>query len=72
MGLAFVVNLPVAVLYHLDLLGASIGPFWLATAAGSVVMSGFGVLILTLLMHTARGIGRIHARIAKRFLVTQE
>jgi hypothetical protein len=72
LGLAFVVNLPVAVLYHFDLLGESIGPFWLATATGSLIMSAVGILILTTLMHAARGIGRVHARIAKRFLVAQD
>jgi hypothetical protein len=35
-------------------------------------MSAVGILILTTLMHAARGIGRVHARIAKRFLVAQE
>jgi hypothetical protein len=71
-GLACVVALPVAVLNHFALVGASIEPVWLATAPDSVLVAAFGIIVLTTLMHTARGIGRIHARIAKRFLVTQE
>ena len=70
-GLGCVVALPVAVLHHFDLTGASIEPAWLATAPAPIVVSFFGFLILTTLMHTARGIGRMHAHIAKRFLVTQ-
>jgi hypothetical protein len=36
---------------------------------GSVIMLALGVLVLTLLMHIARGIGRGHARLAKALLV---
>jgi hypothetical protein len=36
---------------------------------GSLFMCAFGVLVLTLLMHLARAIGRGHARLAKALLV---
>ncbi len=36
---------------------------------GSLFMCAFGVLLLTLLMHVARAIGRGHARLAKALLV---
>jgi hypothetical protein len=70
-GLGCVLALPVAILHHFALIGASVEPAWVATAPVLIVMGIFGVLILTTLMHTARGIGRVHARVAKRFLVTQ-
>jgi hypothetical protein len=70
-GLGFLVALPVAVLQHFDLVGASVEPAWLATAPALVLLDALGLLILTTLMHGARGIGRIHAQIAKRFLVAQ-
>jgi hypothetical protein len=68
-GLALLIAVPVAVLHHFDLIGASIEPAWLATAPALVVLAGLGVIILTALMHCARGIGRMHAQLAKRFLV---
>ncbi len=36
---------------------------------GSLIMLGLGILVLTLLMHVARAIGRGHARLAKALLV---
>jgi uncharacterized membrane protein len=38
---------------------------------GLLLMLVVGVLILTALMHAARGIGRVHARVAKALLVTE-
>jgi hypothetical protein len=70
-GLGGLVALPVAVLHYFHLIGASIEPAWIATAPALIVMGLFGLLILTALMHTACGIGRLHAHLAKRFLVTQ-
>jgi hypothetical protein len=45
-------------------------PAWLAATLPLAVLGVLGVVILTTLLHTARGIGRVHARIAKRLLVT--
>ncbi len=45
------------------------GPDWLDNPVGLVLLALLGVLILTLLLHTARGIGRVHARLAKSLLV---
>jgi uncharacterized membrane protein len=51
----------------------ALGPHWIRLSAGSWVASLFmlaaGVIVLTLLMHLARGIGRAHARLAKALLV---
>jgi uncharacterized membrane protein len=38
---------------------------------GLLLMLVAGVLLLTVLMHAARGIGRVHARMAKSLLVTE-
>ena len=46
-----------------------LNPQWLDNPAGYVVCAVLGVLILTLLMHLARGIGKLHARLAKALLV---
>jgi hypothetical protein len=70
-GIGCLGALPLAVLHHLHLVSATIEPPWVARPPVLIVMGLFGLLILTALMHTARGIGRIHARVAKRFLVTQ-
>ena len=48
----------------------SIGPAWLDNPMGFVLLVAAGVLILTTLMHLARGVGRIHVRFAKSLLVT--
>lgn len=45
-------------------------PPWIGSLFGSVFLLVLGVLILTLLMHLARGVGRVHARVAKALLVT--
>jgi len=49
------------------------GPHWvdagLGTWIGSLFMCAAGVVILTLLMHFARGVARGHARLAKALLV---
>jgi uncharacterized membrane protein len=46
------------------------GPNWLDNPLGLIVLALLGVLILTLLLHAARGIGRIHVKLAKSLLVT--
>lgn len=70
-GLGCVLAPPVAALHHFGLISASVEPGWVATAPVLFVAGIFGLFVLTTLMHTARGIGRMHARMAKRFLVTQ-
>jgi uncharacterized membrane protein len=47
-----------------------IQPAWLGSPFGLLLLLVAGVLILTLLMHVARGVGRIHVRFAKSLLVT--
>lgn len=44
-------------------------PNWLESPIGYVVCAVLGVVILTALMHLARGVGRLHARMAKVLLV---
>jgi hypothetical protein len=72
LGLGFLVAIPVAVLHGFDVIGASIEPAWIATAPALLVVGGLGLIVLTTLMHSARGLGRMHAQLAKRFLVTQD
>jgi uncharacterized membrane protein len=43
---------------------------WIDSPFGLALLSVAGILIVTVLMHVARGIGRIHARLAKALLVT--
>lgn len=47
----------------------SLYPGWLASAWALPLIVGLGVLLLTLLMHLARGVGRLHALYAKALLV---
>ncbi len=46
-----------------------ISPDWAGSPPMLVLLALAGILLLTLLMHLARGIGRGHARIAKQMLV---
>jgi len=48
----------------------TVDPAWLGATLPLGVVVILGVVVLTTLMHVARGIGRMHARIAKRLLVT--
>ena len=48
----------------------SIESNWLDNPIAYVVCAVLGVVILTTLMHLARGVGRLHARMAKVLLVT--
>jgi uncharacterized membrane protein len=50
--------------------GLHVEPSWLNGPVGYVICFVLGVLILTAIMHLARGVGRMHARIAKALLVT--
>ena len=72
LGLGLLVAIPVSVLHGFDVLDASVEPAWLATAPALLVVGGLGLIVLTTLMHSARGIGHLHAQLAKRFLVTQD
>ena len=50
--------------------GAHMNPYWLDNPVTYVVSGILGVLILTTVMHLARGVGRVHTRMAKALLVT--
>jgi len=43
-------------------------PHWLTTPVGDVVMFASGIVILTTLMHLARGVARMHGKLAKALL----
>jgi hypothetical protein len=47
-----------------------LGPAWLENPVGYVLCGIVGVLLLTGVMHLVRGVGRLHARMAKMLLVT--
>lgn len=44
-------------------------PHWLNSPAGAAILFILGIVVLTTLMHAARGIGRLHVRLAKALLV---
>ena len=44
-------------------------PAWLDSLWAAPLLMLLGVLLLTLLMHLARGVGRLHALFAKTLLV---
>jgi hypothetical protein len=71
-GLACILAPLAEILEHIGLVHATLTmePAWLAATLPLGVLALLGVVVLTTLMHVARGIGRIHARIAKRLLVT--
>ena len=46
-----------------------IHPAWLGSPLGSLVAVALGVLILTVLMHGARGLGRVQVALARGLLV---
>jgi hypothetical protein len=46
-------------------------PAWLGTVWAMPFLVLLGVLLLTLVMHLARGIGRLHAMYAKALLVAR-
>jgi len=46
-----------------------IHPAWLASPLGSLFAFALGVLILTALMHVARGVGRVQVALARGLLV---
>jgi len=43
-------------------------PYWLTTPVGSIVQFLIGILVLTSLMHVARGVGGMHGKLAKALL----
>ena len=70
-GLIGVFAVPLALLGpFFDAFGTTVDPAWLGTPPALLAVGILGILVLTSLLHTARGIGRVHAHIAKRFLVT--
>jgi hypothetical protein len=48
----------------------AIEPTWLGSPLGFIFSVAAGVLILTVTLHLARGVGQLHARFAKALLVT--
>jgi hypothetical protein len=50
---------------HID-----IGVSWLDNWVGGILIGIAGVVLLTALLHLARGIGRVHGHLAKALLVT--
>lgn len=75
-GVAFVAAPLVAVLQHLGWVegtwyfeGGHIEPDWLAGFWGLLLLFVLGIALVTLLMHLARAIGRLHAKLAKALLV---
>jgi hypothetical protein len=71
-GLALMLAPPLVILNKFGLIDGSINPAWLGAVPFLAIMEVMGLLVLTALMHTARGVGRVHARIAKRFLVARD
>lgn len=76
LGVSFILVPIIEVLRHFGAF-ASLGGLqvyqgwaWLDSPLGLLLLAILGVLILTLLMHLARGIGRLHVRFAKALLVT--
>jgi uncharacterized membrane protein len=71
-GLSCIFAPLVGLLEHVGFVHATLTmePAWLAATLPLGVLGILGVVVLTTLMHAARGIGRMHARIAKRLLVT--
>jgi hypothetical protein len=69
-GVTCIAALPIVMLHHLNLVEATVQPEWLATTPFLIIIGIFGVFFLTAVMHAARGIGRLQARLAKRLLVT--
>jgi uncharacterized membrane protein len=76
LGVSFIVGPVIEVLRRIGMLGAwgnesfNVEPSWLGNPLTFVLLMVLGVLILTLLMHFARGLGRVHVRLAKLLLVT--
>lgn len=54
-----------------DQAGIVFDPAWLDTPVGWLVCVIFGLVLLTTLLHAARGLVRVHARTAKALLVAQ-
>jgi len=56
--------------HHIQPGPPDLGPDFLNGPVGYALCGVVGVLLLTGLMHLARGVGRVHARVAKSLLVT--
>jgi hypothetical protein len=74
-GVAFVAAPAIAVAQRLDWLPWNeyvvFHPWWMDTPVGWVIFVVLGVVILTTLLHLARGVVTVHARTAKALLVAQ-
>ncbi len=74
LGLSFTAAPIVDIAQRLGLLDGRVSvygpamPGWIASPVGDVLLFVLGLLVVTLLMHTARGIVRMHARMAKSLL----
>jgi hypothetical protein len=51
--------------------GFRVEPSWIGSFWALPILVALGIVLLTLLMHLARGIGRLHAVFAKSFLVSR-
>lgn len=69
-GLSFLSAPLVGTIWHVDINGGPIDPAWAGSFPLLLLLCFLGVLILTALMHLARAVARVHARVAKRLLVT--
>jgi uncharacterized membrane protein len=77
LGVSFIVGPVLEALRRMGVFGDAWGaqsfnvePHWLNNPVSFVLLMIAGVLILTVVLHLARGIGRIHVRLAKSLLVT--
>ncbi len=74
LGLSFTAAPIVDIAQRLGLLDGRVSvygpamPGWIASPVGDVLLFVLGLLVVTLLMHTARGTVRMHARMAKSLL----
>jgi uncharacterized membrane protein len=71
-GLSFVAAPFIGFASRSGWLDAGIHPEWLGTWYAAPIMLVLGVTVLTVLMHVARGVGRLHAHLAKALLVARE
>jgi uncharacterized membrane protein len=72
LGLSFVASPFLGFAIRSGWLEATIQPEWIGTWVAAPVMLILGILVLTLLMHLARGVGKLHAHLAKALLVARE
>jgi hypothetical protein len=75
LGVSFVLAPVLAIALRLDWLPwreeVLLHPQWLDTPAGWAILFVFGIVVLTTMLHLARGMVGVHARTAKALLVAQ-